>query len=59
MAYTADVPRWSGPTENDYRRPGMMESPWHPGWIALTVLGFIMLGDALGDALDPKGRASK
>ena len=40
MAYTADVPRWSGPTEN-YRRPGMMESPWHPGWIALTVLGFI------------------
>ncbi|WP_327148763.1 ABC transporter permease [Nocardia sp. NBC_01329] len=27
--------------------------------LALTVLGFIMLGDALGDALDPKGRASR
>ncbi len=40
MAYTADVPRWSGSTES-YRRPRMMESAWHPGWIALTVLGFI------------------
>lgn len=40
MAYTADVHRWHGPTE-EYRRPRMMESPWHPGWIVLTVLGFI------------------
>jgi hypothetical protein len=40
MANTADVHRWNGPTE-DYRQPRMMESPWHPGWIALTVLGFI------------------
>ncbi|GGL33780.1 ABC transporter permease [Nocardia jinanensis] len=27
--------------------------------LALTVLGFIMLGDALGDSLDPKGRVSR
>jgi hypothetical protein len=40
MAYTADVNRWRGPTEEPYR-PHMLESPRHPGWIALTVLGFI------------------
>src|ERR1700681_252348 len=40
MAYTADVNRWRGPTEEPYR-PHMLESPWHPGWIAVTVLGFI------------------
>src|ERR1700694_2562750 len=39
MAYTADVNRWHGPAE-EYR-PHMLHSPWHPGWIAVTVLGFI------------------
>ena len=44
MAYTADVNRWRGPTtEENYRpRPHMLESPWHPGWIAVTILGFII-----------------
>jgi hypothetical protein len=41
MAYTADVNRWRGPAEERYR-PRMLESPWHPGWIALTILGFII-----------------
>ena len=41
MAYTADVNRWRGPAEENYR-PHMLESPWHPGWIAVTVLGFII-----------------
>src|ERR1700676_5066120 len=40
MAYTADVNRWRGPAEAPHR-PHMLDSPWHPGWIALTVLGFI------------------
>lgn len=40
MAYTAEVPRWSGQPAHD-RRPGMMESSWHPGWIALVVVGFV------------------
>jgi hypothetical protein len=40
MAYTADVHRWRGPTEPPYR-PSMFENAWHPGWIALTVLGFV------------------
>ena len=40
MAYTADVHRWRGPAEEPYR-PHMFENAWHPGWIALTVLGFI------------------
>ena len=40
MAYTADVNRWRGPEEEPYR-PHMLQSPWHPGWIAVTVLGFI------------------
>jgi hypothetical protein len=31
MAYTADVNRWRGPTEEPYR-PHMLDSPWHPGW---------------------------
>ncbi|MDP9800853.1 ABC-type dipeptide/oligopeptide/nickel transport system permease subunit [Arcanobacterium wilhelmae] len=26
------------------------------GFLALTVLGFIMMGDAVRDALDPKAR---
>ena len=41
MAYTADVNRWRGPTEEPYR-PHMLDSPWHPGWIAVTILGFII-----------------
>ena len=41
MAYTADVNRWRGPTD-DYHRPRMLETPWHPGWIAVTIVGFIM-----------------
>src|SRR5260221_4056708 len=41
MAYTADVNRWRGPNEEP-RRPHMLDSPWHPGWIAVTILGFII-----------------
>jgi Protein of unknown function (DUF2852) len=41
MAYTADVNRWRGPTE-EYQHPRMLRSPWHPGWIAVTILGFLM-----------------
>ena len=41
MAYTADVHRWRGPDSEPYR-PHMLDSPWHPGWIAVTVLGFIL-----------------
>jgi hypothetical protein len=41
MAYTADVNRWRGPTEQPYR-PHMLETPWHPGWIAVTILGFLV-----------------
>jgi Protein of unknown function (DUF2852) len=40
MAYTADVHRWRGPDQESCR-PRMLESPWHPGWIAVTVLGFM------------------
>ena len=44
MAYTADVNRWRGPTPEGeaYHRPRMLDSPWHPGWIAVTILGFII-----------------
>ncbi|MES2192796.1 MAG: DUF2852 domain-containing protein, partial [Pseudomonadota bacterium] len=41
MAYTADVNRWRGSAEQPYR-PRMLDTPWHPGWIAVTVLGFII-----------------
>src|SRR5256885_15164069 len=41
MAYTADVNRWRGPDSEPYR-PHMLDSPWHPGWIAVTILGFII-----------------
>jgi hypothetical protein len=42
MAYTADVNRWRGPDQDqEPYRPHMLHSPWHPGWIAVTVLGFI------------------
>src|SRR5947208_16426854 len=42
MAYTADVNRWRGPSEQHYERPHMLNTPWHPGWIAVTILGFIV-----------------
>ena len=42
MAYTADVNRWRGPAEERYYRPHMLDTPWHPGWIAVTILGFII-----------------
>ena len=41
MAYTADVNRWRGPVQESYR-PRMFDSPWHPGWIAVTILGFMI-----------------
>ena len=31
----------AAPTEEPYR-PHMLDTPWHPGWIAVTVLGFII-----------------
>jgi hypothetical protein len=40
MAYTSDLNRWRGPVEEPYR-PHMLQSPWHPGWIAVTILGFL------------------
>ena len=51
MAYTADVNRWRGPAEEPYR-PRMLESPWHPGWIAVTILGF--LNDRRSEPADEK-----
>ncbi|MDA9466495.1 DUF2852 domain-containing protein [Bradyrhizobium sp. CCBAU 53415] len=44
MAYTADVNRWRGPSDRyqQYERPRMLDTPWHPGWIAVTILGFII-----------------
>lgn len=44
MAYTADVNRWRGPSDEyqTYERPRMLDTPWHPGWIAVTILGFII-----------------
>jgi hypothetical protein len=41
MTDTAGFNRWSPAEERRYPQP-MMRSPWHPGWIALTVLGFII-----------------
>jgi hypothetical protein len=40
MAYTADVNRWRGGADEPHR-PLMFEPRWHPGWIAVTVLGFV------------------
>jgi hypothetical protein len=44
MAYTADVNRWRGSSDQNqhYERPRMLDTPWHPGWIAVTILGFII-----------------
>ncbi len=41
MSNTADYDR-GGPAAWSARRPAFFESPWHPGWIILTVLGFII-----------------
>ncbi len=42
MSNAADYDsRWGRPAGGD-RRLGFLESPWHPGWIALTVIGFIV-----------------
>ena len=40
MSNTADSERWGRP---DWReeRPSFWESPSHPGWIALMILGFV------------------
>jgi hypothetical protein len=40
MANAADFNRWGGPAEQSRCSPRMMR--WHPGLIALTVLGFII-----------------
>lgn len=45
MATTANYNRWSGPSEQvvrDERYENSYRSPFHPGWIVLTVLGFII-----------------
>ena len=44
MASPADVNRWRGPSDQyqRYDRPRMLDTPWHPGWIAVTILGFII-----------------
>src|ERR1700731_3153254 len=41
MAYTADVNRCRGPTE-EYDHPRMLHSPWQAGWSAGTILGFLI-----------------
>ncbi|KIZ44354.1 MULTISPECIES: DUF2852 domain-containing protein [Rhodopseudomonas] len=41
MADTAGFNRWSAAEERRYPQP-MLRSPWHPGWIVMTVLGFII-----------------
>jgi Protein of unknown function (DUF2852) len=41
MAYTADVNQWRGPTD-EYGRPYVLHRSWHPGWIAVTILGFLI-----------------
>lgn len=44
MANTASYSRWSGPSEQAVRDEpfrNSYRSPFHPGWIVLTVLGFI------------------
>ncbi len=39
MSNTADSERWGRPAWND--RPSFWETPSHPGWIALMILGFV------------------
>src|SRR5256885_16931432 len=41
MSNTADYERWGRPGwAADHR--SFFDRPWHPGWIVLTVLGFIV-----------------
>jgi hypothetical protein len=40
MSNTADSERWGRPAWTD-ERPSFWESPSHPGWIALMILGFV------------------
>ena len=41
MSNAADYERWGRPRwAGDY--PSFFDRPWHPGWILLTVLGFIL-----------------
>uniref|UniRef100_Q07HF3 DUF2852 domain-containing protein n=1 Tax=Rhodopseudomonas palustris (strain BisA53) TaxID=316055 RepID=Q07HF3_RHOP5 len=42
MANAADLNRWDRSGDGDDRCWSMSRTPWHPGWIALTVLGFII-----------------
>ena len=42
MAYTAEANQWRGRSDELRCRPHMLESPWHPGWIAVTILGFLI-----------------
>jgi hypothetical protein len=41
MSNTAEYERWGRPGWAA-DRPTFFERPWHPGWIVLTVLGFIV-----------------
>ena len=40
MSNTADSERWGRPDWSE-ERPSFWESPSHPGWIALMILGFV------------------
>jgi Protein of unknown function (DUF2852) len=40
MSNTADSERWGRPAWSD-ERPTFWETPSHPGWIALMILGFV------------------
>jgi hypothetical protein len=40
MSNTADSERWGRPAWTE-ERPGFWETPSHPGWIALMILGFV------------------
>ncbi len=39
MSNTADTERWGRPDWSE--RPSFWETPSHPGWIALMILGFV------------------
>ena len=41
MSNTAVSERWGRPAWADDDRPSFWESPSHPGWIALMILGFV------------------
>lgn len=42
MSDTAHDHRWGRPEWEQQRPPHLFDSPRHPGWIVLTVLGFIV-----------------